>query len=283
MNLRDRIEQTLLAVDAILGKPGDAPEASAAASPTVPLRAGSRGRRRPPPGFGRSGQLELGLAQGNAPADLRASEPPGSDDRGSGGAGNEILRRAPGSLRAERALRSLGGDVWESFEYALRTEVPLEREAAAFAALALLCGGEAASDRSRQEVRAVRSAAFKTRREVHRLLGLLRFAPDEAGVFTACCEPDNDILDLLAPAFLRRFGAEPFRILDLRRGRAVVSDGRISLPKSACESVPDEEPDPVDLWRVYYRAAENPARTNPRLRLQFMPRRYWKHLPEIDA
>lgn len=268
MNLRDRIDRTLQAVDAILGKPGDAPSASSAAPLKDPRRAG---------------QLELGLIENVDPAVPRPAEGPPADSRGSGGAGNSDRRRAPRSFRVERALRSLGGDIWESFEYALRTEIPLEREAAAFAARALLCGGEAVSDRSRPEVRAVRAAAFKTRREIHRLLGLLRFAPGSCGVFTAFCEPDNEILDLLAPAFLRRFGAEPFRIVDLRRGRAVDSDGLHIAFRISAEKAPGREPDPTDLWRTYYHAAENSARANPRLRLQFMPRKYWKHLPELDA
>jgi len=173
----------------------------------------------------------------------------------------------------------LGGDIWESFEYALRTDLPVEGDAAAFAVLALLCGPEASADRSRPEVRAVRGAAFQVRREVHRLLGLLRFAPDPDGVLTARCEPDNEILDLLAPAFARRFGPDAFRILDLRRGTAVGSGPNVEAPSDE----PEPDTDPADLWRAYYKAAENPARANPRLRLQFMPRRYWKHLPELDA
>lgn len=279
MRTSERLERTLIAVADLLGRPaggrgrGDLPPSTG----TTPAggRAGGAGLRRVGRPCAPRGQLELeltdcpdGVSAGSAPS------PPVS-----GRCGLPVEERDPGALRAERALRALGGDVWETFEYALRTDLAVEGDAAAFAALALLCGPEAAADRSRPEVRAVRAAAFKVRREVHRLLGLLRFAPDPDGVLTARCEPDNEILDLLAPAFRRRFGEDPFRIVDLRRGTTVGSEP----DARARPDEPASDTDPANLWRAYYKAAENPARSNPRLRLQFMPRRYWKHLPELDA
>jgi probable DNA metabolism protein len=280
MRSSERLERTLIAVADLLGKPAErregasSPSTAAAAPESAGVVVGLR--RSGGPG-GSRGQLELGLTEdpGEAP-ERRVQSPPAS-----GGFEPFGEPRDPRALRVERVLRALGGDVWESFEYALRTDLAVEGDAAAFAALALLCGPEAAADRSRPEVRSVRGAAFKVRREIHRLLGLLRFAPDPDGVLTARCEPDNEILDLLSPAFFRRFGGEPFRILDLRRGR-VVESGRGS-GREARGSESAGEPDPVELWKTYYKAVENPARLNPRLRLQFMPRRYWKHLPELDA
>lgn len=277
MRISERLERTLFAVDGLLGRPAGGPvgaspsSAEAAPGTQTASAAGLRGGGRP---GGSRGQLELGLAEDPEEAAARVGVPPVP-----GRSGPPVGARDPGALRTERALRALGGDVWESFEYALRTDLAAEGDAAAFAALALLCGPEAAADRSRPEVRAVRGAAFKVRREVHRLLGLLRFAPDPDGVLTARCEPDNEILDLLAPAFGRRFGSDPFRILDLRRGTAVGSGSETRARTDG----PAPGTDPVDLWRAYYKAAENPARANPRLRLQFMPGRYWKHLPELDA
>ncbi|NLJ47503.1 MAG: DUF4130 domain-containing protein [Treponema sp.] len=269
MGSADRRERALLAAAAVLERPVGFRSGPSAGDPSAcpPRTRSGRGA-----GHGSAqGQLELGLSE---PAGEDSGIEPRPEDAGAS--------RRPGTgrdsraLRVERSLRALGGDVWESFEYALRTDLPVEAEASAFAVLALLCGSEAAADRSRPEVRAVRAAAFKVRREVHRLLGLLRFEPDSEGVYTAKCEPDNDVLDLLLPAFQRRFGSEPFRIVDLRRGSAAGS----VLPSRGS---PELDTDLAGLWRTYYSAAENPARGNPRLRLQYMPRRYWKHLPEIDA
>src|SRR6201999_4314363 len=36
-----------------------------------------------------------------------------------------------------------------------------------------------------------------------------------------------------------------------------------------------------ELWRTYYRNMCNVARINPRLMQREMPRRYWRHLPEV--
>jgi probable DNA metabolism protein len=199
-------------------------------------------------------------------------------------------RKAPSKEYAEPALRGVDESIWENFELALRAEPSPDREAAAYAIRAIREGPVAATDRSHEEVRAVLQAAYKVRRELHRLLGLLRFAPDAAGVYTAFCEPDHYILDLLVPAFRRRFGAGPFCIVDLRRGVSISVQGgqliRRALDESG-DSPPSrtaESGDPsVELWRTYYRATENPSRSNPRLRLQFMPRRYWKYLPEVGG
>jgi len=200
-------------------------------------------------------------------------------------------RAHPDSAHAKQALLSLGCGIWETFEYAIRSELPLEDETAAYAVIAIREGSIKAVDRSRPEARAVLAAAYKVRREVHRLLGLLRFEPDEEGILSAYCEPDHDILELLAPAFLRRFGPEPFRIVDLRRGFALASrDGTIRHEPARTDRFGKEpgtgdsaqNDSSRDLWRTYYRATENPARSNPTLRIQFMPRRYWKHLTEMD-
>ena len=37
------------------------------------------------------------------------------------------------------------------------------------------------------------------------------------------------------------------------------------------------------LWTVYYRAMCIEARRNPKLRRQFMPKKYWRDLPEVRA
>ena len=38
-----------------------------------------------------------------------------------------------------------------------------------------------------------------------------------------------------------------------------------------------------NLWRNYHSTINNPGRSNPDLQKQFMPKRYWKYLPEMDA
>jgi probable DNA metabolism protein len=37
------------------------------------------------------------------------------------------------------------------------------------------------------------------------------------------------------------------------------------------------------LWQTYHKAINNEDRANPKLQKQFMPKRYWKYLPELDS
>jgi probable DNA metabolism protein len=93
----------------------------------------------------------------------------------------------------------------------------------------------------------------------------------------------------LAGHFSIRFGESPWAIIDERRGLALVKG-----PGAGARLIPLEEALPgavvpgrgesgdpwEELWRSYHRIIANESRVNPRLQNQFMPRRYWKYLPE---
>ena len=125
----------------------------------------------------------------------------------------------------------------------------------------------------------------KVLRERHRFLGILRFS-DLGGVLYAPFEPEADLLPLVAGHFARRLGAERWVIHDLGRGKAALytpNEWRIadfSLP----DNVPltSEEKFFRDLWRRYFDSTAVSTRLNPRLQRQFLPKKYWKHLPEKD-
>jgi hypothetical protein len=148
--------------------------------------------------------------------------------------------------------------------------------------------GEAAAGRLEDNAAAVLEAAAKTRREVHRLEGLLRFKDDPGGALTACCEPDHFVLPLLAEHFERRFGDLRWTVFDRRRKLClaklhagpprIVDPDQMPLPGGAGTG-PDQW---EGLWRGYFKAVNNGYRKNPRVQRAFMPRRYWKYLPELD-
>ncbi|MDR0450679.1 MAG: DUF4130 domain-containing protein, partial [Treponema sp.] len=80
---------------------------------------------------------------------------------------------------------------------------------------------QAAFDRGDPDVRTVLEAAYKARREIDRLMGLLRFSPRSwhgspggGPVYVARCSPDHYILPGLAEHFTRRFGDCPWAIID---------------------------------------------------------------------
>jgi len=143
----------------------------------------------------------------------------------------------------------------------------------------------AAADRGDADARAVLEAAYKVWREIHRLMGLLRFCPDEQGVYIAHCEPDHLVLPALGPHFRERFGETPWVIIDEKRSLGVSGSGAkleffyAGEDRAFLENQPDSEWE--NLWRHYHKTINNESRNNPDVQRRFMPQRYWKYLTEL--
>ena len=123
----------------------------------------------------------------------------------------------------------------------------------------------------------------KIQHEIHRMMGFLRFTPDENGEFTARCEPDHHILPMLAEYFTARFGETAWSIIDEKRGlclrRLPGEEAKINVCE---EAAPENRADKwEELWKHYHKTINNEDRCNPQLQRQFMPKRYWKYLPEM--
>ena len=73
---------------------------------------------------------------------------------------------------------------------------------------------------------------------------------------------------------------------NLGRGKAALyalKEWRVapfSLPGGISPS--EEEKFYRDLWRRYFDSTAVSTRLNPRLQRQFLPKKYWKHLPEKE-
>ncbi|MCL2382400.1 MAG: TIGR03915 family putative DNA repair protein [Treponema sp.] len=128
--------------------------------------------------------------------------------------------------------------------------------------------------------------ADRAQREIHRVMGFLRFSPDSQGVYTAKCAPDYFILPALAEHFTLRFGEVPWAIIDEKRGLRLCrkDNGEIRLlPVPAEPEAGGQRLDSVaDLWRLYHRSVSIETRKNVRLQRQFMPERYRKYLNELE-
>lgn len=160
-------------------------------------------------------------------------------------------------------------------------------------------GAERASrNRLDPGTRTVLETAFKVGREIDRLKGLLRFTPGNKGIYTARCSPDYFVLPALADHFCRRFAGSPWALIDEKRRLVLLrpageeacllpldeGQARLHSPESSPCLAPVSqigESDPWEhLWKHYFKTINNPARDNPGLQRRFMPRRYWKYLPE---
>ncbi|MCG8478557.1 MAG: putative DNA modification/repair radical SAM protein [Spirochaetales bacterium] len=138
----------------------------------------------------------------------------------------------------------------------------------------------------------VENAERRLFREVHRFMGILRFRAAGRGEWVAEIEPDCDVLPFLAPHFVRRMSGEHWRIVDLRRRRTAAYDsGRLRITEDGSDdadlrvsitaAVEDDER-ATALWRDYVRRIAVEERTNRALQQHFLPKKYWRHLPEMD-
>lgn len=122
-------------------------------------------------------------------------------------------------------------------------------------------------------------------RAAEKMLGLLRFSRLQEGMLYAVMAPDHDVLPLVANHFKKRIPSEAWAIHDLRRKKAAFSDGHLILaevPHGKDVSYATEEEHYRNLWRGYYKHMAIEERRNPAVRQNFMPKKYWKYLTEMD-
>ncbi|GHU12673.1 hypothetical protein FACS1894161_1390 [Spirochaetia bacterium] len=197
-------------------------------------------------------------------------------------------------------LEEISPNACDDAVYALLSEFPLEVEVIRFAQN-ILDAAEAAgteteagrkaaertrSDRLNPDTEKVQAAAWKVGREFDLMRGLLRFSAAPGGqMYVARCAPDHFVLPLLADHFLARFGETPWAIIDEKRDMSLIRERgkQPVLRRSAMYSAQcgEDSGDWERLWQTYHKAINNEARTNPGLQKQFMPKRYWKYLPEL--
>ena len=132
-----------------------------------------------------------------------------------------------------------------------------------------------------------REAIKKVTGEVHNFTGFLRFMEGENGIYYAPFSPDNDILELILPHFMRRLANQPFVIHDVSRRKAALyntrdcvitdTDERVSIALSEYERGFQE------LWKEYYRSVNIAQRPHEKQMKGYMPVRYWKFMPEKET
>ena len=147
-------------------------------------------------------------------------------------------------------------------------------------------GREMEKDLLHPVVRQVVEAERSVLRESHRLQGLLRFRKIHHGYY-APLEPDFRVLPLLGDPLAARYADTPWMVHDLCREEVLLFlPGRPwRMGVLSREDIPRNAPEEENwqaLWREYYKIMAVEGRENPKLRRQFMPRRYWKHLVEME-
>lgn len=122
--------------------------------------------------------------------------------------------------------------------------------------------------------------------ERHRMMQFLRFEHLENNVWFARCNPKASVVPLLMDWFVGRFNTQPFMIYDEVHRIAGVYEGcDWHLVKTDVITVPQrsaEEQAMQAAWKRFYDTVAVESRYNPELRRQFMPKRFWKNIVEMQ-
>ncbi len=117
------------------------------------------------------------------------------------------------------------------------------------------------------------------RRDIHKMHAFVRFRLVEDH-YIAWYAPDHHILARAALFFRDRFKAMKWAILTPEA--SVSWDGALHWGPGVPRHSQPHSDEYEDMWRTYYAAIFNPARTNPQLMRQHMPARFWPQLPEAQ-
>jgi len=133
-------------------------------------------------------------------------------------------------------------------------------------------------------VRAVTKTARNVSRESNYYREFLRFS-DYNGVLVAVIEPKNFVLPMIIDHYRDRLPSEKFLIYDESHKHAVFyyNGESVIMPLESIE-IPEacaREDKYRALWKTFYDTIAIEGRINLKLRMNNMPKRYWKHMTEF--
>ena len=122
--------------------------------------------------------------------------------------------------------------------------------------------------------------------ESERMRQFIRFQHTKDGYWFAKCNPNAAVLPFIMDWFAERFNTQSFVIYDESHKMAgISSNGSWQLVDSNEIDIPELAPEEElmqQAWRGFYQALSIESRYNPDLRRQFMPKRLWKNLTEMQ-
>ncbi|MCR5845904.1 MAG: TIGR03915 family putative DNA repair protein [bacterium] len=122
--------------------------------------------------------------------------------------------------------------------------------------------------------------------ERHKMLQFARFSKMEGGVYFAKINPSANVVPLIMQHFAKRFNTQAFMIYDeVHKLAGISQSGEWSLVDGSNLTIPDVAEDELayqSMWRTFYDSICNEQRINPRVRMNFMPKKYWKNILEVS-
>lgn len=119
--------------------------------------------------------------------------------------------------------------------------------------------------------------------ELHAYKGLLRFRQIQEEFLFAEIEAENNILEDLSKHFIKRLPKEKFIIFDKHLKKALISiESNTEIVDIIDLNIEETEEEKFfqDLWIKFYDTISINERSNKKLMISNMPKKYWKYLPE---
>ncbi len=149
------------------------------------------------------------------------------------------------------------------------------------------------TDYSNQTILAFNNIYKKVCREGHRAIMFIRFQKTADGIYYAPFEPMYNVLPLTIHHFKDRFSDQKWMIYDTRRNYGFFYDqnevNEITISNSCVnpfsgkvnkEVLHENELNFQELWNDYFQSTNIKERKNLKLHKQFLPKKFWKYLPE---
>lgn len=127
--------------------------------------------------------------------------------------------------------------------------------------------------------------------EAHRLKGLVRLSEVENNLWYAPIHPDNNVIEQVGHFLMERFPTQNLILHDKNRNLAFLYSTQnkndyeiLEVPANfKVSKFSKEEMQFQKLWKTFFDTISIKERTNPRLQMQFMPKKYWKDLTELKG
>lgn len=150
-------------------------------------------------------------------------------------------------------------------------------------------------DFSNESVIKINNLQKKVGREAHRIMMFVRFQKTVDDIYYASFEPKYNVIPLTIQHFRNRFADQKWVIFDTRRKYGYYYDlnnvTEVTIGKQKIDYNSGKVNEEVlhvseklfqKLWKGYYDSINIKERKNPKVHMQFLPKRFWKLLPEKD-
>lgn len=127
--------------------------------------------------------------------------------------------------------------------------------------------------------------------EAHRLKGLARLSEIGENLWYCPISPDNNVIEQVGHFLMRRFPSQNLILHDKNMNLVFLYNSKnrenyeiVQAPSGfKISSFSEEEMQFQKLWKTFFNTIAIKERTNPRLQMQFMPKKYWKDLVELQG